>query len=461
MIVKIQPPNANPVASIQYNEKKMTGLLPEDIESGHTLATRNVPEGSTMAGEFQKLYENVLKKRRRGQKLRNLTFHMSVNPGEDDRQLSEDEVVSLVDEIMKEMGYSDQPYRIYAHTDIPRKHYHIVSCRAGRDGKTIDDSFERIKLRKILKPLAEKYGFDMLENEHERGEDLKPLKQKETKKNRPEKKKAESKEEKRQQKTPVRGFDHRNGTPVTEQMRNCIEDSMRWHFSTFEQYQHLMMRRYNLMVEIQASSDTIEISGTDRNGNIVTPFVTDEQLGIGLLKKIREKADAESMSKRREQKERLEKLSRAAAANSKTYEDFLRQMEERGVWVIPSWKKDSDEPFGLTYIDRATRCIWKGSETNTDLKWLKQTAETKGWTIEPDRRSRLMASRAEIPSRRKPVEKKIETKPAEKAGTTGKLKRIPTIKGGEKAKGSDRDVTKEKDKYLDDDDKERKHIEYI
>ena len=72
-----------------------------------------------------------------------------------------------------------------------------------------------------------------------------------------------------------------------------------------------------------------------------------------------------------------------------------------------------------------------------------------------------MASRAEIPSRRKPVEKKTETKPAEKAGTTGKLKRIPTIKGGEKAKGSDRDVTKEKDKYLDDDDKERKHIEYI
>ena len=32
MIVKIQPPNANPVASIQYNEKKMTGLLPEDID---------------------------------------------------------------------------------------------------------------------------------------------------------------------------------------------------------------------------------------------------------------------------------------------------------------------------------------------------------------------------------------------------------------------------------------------
>ena len=391
-----------------------------------------------------------------------MTFHMSVNPGEGDKPLSEKEVVDLVDEIMKELGYQEQPYRIYAHTDIPRKHYHIVSCRAGRDGKRIDDSFERIKLRKALKTLSEKYGFDMHENDIERGEDLKPLKQKETKKARPEKKKAaESKEEKGQQNTPVRGFDHRNGTPVTEQMRNCIEDSMRWHFSTFEQYQHLMMRRYNLMVEIQASSDTVEISGTDRNGNIVTPFVTDEQLGISLLKQIRDKADAESMSKRKEQRERLEKLSRAAAANSNTYGDFLRQMEERGVWVIPSWKKDSDEPFGLTYIDRATRCIWKGSETSADLKWLKQTAEAKGWTIEPDRRSRLMASRAEIPSRRKPVEKKTETKTAGEAGTTGKLKKIPTIKGGEKAKGSDRDVTKEKDKYLDDDDKERKHIEYI
>jgi hypothetical protein len=50
---------------------------------------------------------------------------------------------------MERMGYGDQPYVIFEHNDIERKHYHIVSTRIKPDGTTID-SFEYKKRSKAL-----------------------------------------------------------------------------------------------------------------------------------------------------------------------------------------------------------------------------------------------------------------------------------------------------------------------
>lgn len=398
MIFKIHQSSSDVNAAIRYNEKKMDGeegIRPEGdaeteaIENGHILVTRNLAEGTSLADEFEKRKFESIKKRTRGQ-ITNVSFHMSVNPSETDRPLSEKETVSLIDEVMNELGYGTQPYRIYEHTDIERKHYHVVSCRIDENGKKINADFEILRLRKILLSLQDKYGFSVVLNDYEKNEmrireqegQLKSEKAQKAIREKPaaKKEKAAGKEKK-----IVYPFSRNSSEPVTEQMKNIIEDSLNnWYFSTFEQYQALLLRRYNLLLFLQSENDKLVINGTDRDGNKITPPVNEDILGTDLINRLNEKIARENMRNRIEQRKRLEKLAVASAGLGKSYEDFKRLMEAKGVYVVISWTESGD-PFGVTYIDRATHCIFKGSETAASLSWLKEKCKEKGWTMTKDK----------------------------------------------------------------------------
>lgn len=465
MIVKIQQPNPSILAAVRYNENKMNGTegpRPSDagaeelaaIEDGHVLATRNVGEDGSLVKEFQRLELLARKKGKTGPQLQNSSFHMSVNPADDDRKLSEEETVRLIDEIMEGLGYGKQPYRIYAHTDIPRKHYHVVSCRIGQDGKKINDSFEWMRLRKLLRTMEEKYGFEIILNDHEKEREGYKTEKKNSKNANATTEKASSGQDDNKKKF-VPPFSRNDGRPVTEQMRSAVEDALKWHFSTFEQLQMLMLRRYNIIIEVEkdVSDGKIVMQGTDSKANPVTPPIHEAEIQEGLMESIREKAYKEKMRNRREQRERLEKLACAAAAASNNYDEFLRIMEKKGVWVILSWSPDSAEPFGLTYLDRATKCAWKGSETAVNLQWLKEKVQEKGWTLEKDHKNEITTKRNKMPSRTRMVAKEDFAPIA--VGTDGRTARLANTgktvhprlgaKRDRNLHGSNADVNKEKD----------------
>ena len=423
MIANIEPPNPNITNAVRYNEKKMDGQpgihdhdTPEDlfgIENGHVLATRNVPEGETLLGEFRRLKLLHLKQGT-GRPFKNYTFHMSVNPSETDRHLPEEEAIQFIDEVMEGLGYKDQPYRIYKHTDIERMHYHVVSCRAGQNARKIPDSFERLVLHQTLKQLAPKYGFTVILNEKEKATEMKarefahqepipipemPTHLAETLKNVAKKAKTEDKET---EKKVVPAFSRKRSTPVTRQITDAFEDAMKWNFSTFEQLQALMLKRYNVLLEVERGEedDHIVTCGTTSDGSQVTPLIRESELGIQMLERIREKCENANMAARREQRQRLEKLARAAAEVSATYEEFRSIMERKGTYVVLSWTRGG-ESFGVTYLDRATKCAWKGSETVADFRWLKGMAEKKSWTFTHDRQQQTIEKRSRMPSRKR------------------------------------------------------------
>ena len=105
------------------------------------------------------------------------------------------------------------------------------------------------------------------------------------------------------------------------------------------------------------------------------------------------------MSARKEQRKRLETLAAAAAAKAQSYEEFRAIMATKGTYVVLSWTR-TGEPFGVTYLDRATRCAWKGSETGTDFKWLKTVVEKKGWTLTRDSHQATVEKHSRMPSRK-------------------------------------------------------------
>lgn len=491
MILKIQKPNPDIIAAVRYNENKMSGregIRPSNdnteelsvIEDGHILATRNVPEDTTLADEFERLKLLSIKKRRNGPPIQNVAFHMSVNPSDSDRKLDEAETVQLIDDVMESLGYGQQPYRIYKHTDIPRQHYHVVSCRAGQDGKKIEDSFERLKLRRFLKSISEKYGFEIILNSYEKQQEAKKEKKKtlqETEalplavpvpsKEPAERKKKAVKEKSTKKVTFVPSFGRDKETPVTTQINNIMEDVLAWHFSTFEQLQLLLLKRYSLRLENEGAmyGDHLVYSGVKLNKDqsafkIVTPFLKEKDLGNDYMSRIKSKLENEKMSSRKEQKTRIEKLSRAAAAAAGSYDEFLSIMEQKGVWVMLSWKKDDSGPFGVTYIDRATKCIWKGSEISANLGWLQDIATQKGWTLEKtpiveasNKRNSMPSRKAALSTRKEPIS------PATPAGQAGST--LPRFRAGHQ-QGSTADAKNNRDSVLDEkNNKPEKPKEYI
>jgi hypothetical protein len=475
MIVKIQPSHSNIKAAVEYNERKMNGaegIRPSDdpelkgIEDGHILVTRNVPEGSTLTEEFERLTLLNIAKKQRGRELKNLSFHMSVNPAETDKPLSEKEAVTLIDEIMQGLGYEKQPYRIYKHTDIERTHYHVVSCRAGQDGKKVNSDFERLVLRKKLKELSEKYGFELVLSEEEKETEEKAknknnaeeINQSQTTPKTAERngrRKDSEEDETSKKKTFTPAFSRQSDTPVTEQIQVVARDVMNWHFSSFEQIQALMLRRYNVLLEIErkGASEEAVFSGTDKNGRTITPMLNENDIFPGFLRRLTEKAGKEKMHNRREQRTRLEQLAKASAAIAESFDQFKDLMARKGVIVVLSWSRDG-KPFGVTYLDRATRCAWKGSETKVDLAWLLGQASKKRWTLTKDVWQQVIEKRAAMPSRKSaPVMPVVTKDPGHESHTTT-TKEAPIYLPGHheeshaKIRGLDDDIEEDKPQEL-------------
>ena len=52
------------------------------------------------------------------------TLHISLNPDPKDK-VSDDKFREMAEEYMREMGYGEQPFVVFKHTDIDRSHIHV------------------------------------------------------------------------------------------------------------------------------------------------------------------------------------------------------------------------------------------------------------------------------------------------------------------------------------------------
>lgn len=85
-------------------------------------------------------------------------FHCSLNPHPKDR-LTDDQLEEIAREYMERMGYGEQPYIVFKHSDIAREHIHIVALRVNSNGKKINASFERVRSQRITEDLERKYNL--------------------------------------------------------------------------------------------------------------------------------------------------------------------------------------------------------------------------------------------------------------------------------------------------------------
>ena len=92
-------------------------------------------------------------------------IHISLNPSPKDI-LSEEQMTVLAQEFMEKFGYGSQPYIVWLHEDINRKHMHIVSVRINEKGEKIDHNREAVRAQNICREMEVKYGLHPTLGEH-------------------------------------------------------------------------------------------------------------------------------------------------------------------------------------------------------------------------------------------------------------------------------------------------------
>lgn len=84
--------------------------------------------------------------------------HISLNPDPKD-QLDDDRLAEIAHEYMEGMGWGEQPYIVYKHTDIERTHIHIVTIQVDSNGRKINDSRRNERSVALTEQLEKKYSL--------------------------------------------------------------------------------------------------------------------------------------------------------------------------------------------------------------------------------------------------------------------------------------------------------------
>lgn len=151
MIAKIGR-SANLYGALAYNNLKV------EKENGKILFTNKIietPSGKYSVGQLAQSFAPYLLANQNTEKH---TLHISLNPDPKDI-VNNESYREIALQYMNELGYGEQPFVVFKHTDIDRSHIHIVSVCVNENGKKISDKFEKMRSMKICRELEKKYNL--------------------------------------------------------------------------------------------------------------------------------------------------------------------------------------------------------------------------------------------------------------------------------------------------------------
>lgn len=271
-------------------------------------------------------------------------LHISLNPSLDDR-LTDSQFADLAKEYMQKMGYGDQPYIVYVHEDISRRHIHIVSTCVNEKGEKIDDAYEWNRSMKACRELEQMFGLKQIADK--RRELLEPY---------------------------LKKADYTRGD-VKQQVSNILKSVFTsYRFQSFGEYS-AMLSCFNIEAkQVKGEFDGKPYSGiiytmTDDNGKpICTPIKSSligKRFGFeGVEKRIAYNAQ-EFRAKRWQPKIRND-VALAMHGSRGNREEFVRLLGSKGIDVVFR-ENDAGRIYGVTFIDHHNREVYNGSRLGKEF----------------------------------------------------------------------------------------------
>ena len=335
MVAKISI-GGNMFGALAYNQNKVDSEEAKVLFSNRMLLSE---DGHFSIGECMRSFEMQMPVQLSTKKP---ILHISINPHPED-VLTDQQLSDIAKEYMRKLGYGDQPYLVYKHTDIDRHHIHIVGLRVDESGRPLNDRFEHRRSKQITRELERKYGLHPAERK-ERAE-------------RPELKKV----------------DYAAGD-VKHQIGNTVKAACYgYRFQSFGEYRALLAA-YNVCAE--------EVKG-EINGRAYQGIVYSAMNGKGekvgnpvKASRIGRSVGYEAVQRRMEKsgkvikdgklKERTRKIVAAAMRTARTRLEFERELNRQGIDVVFRWN-DSGRIYGVTFIDHDSRVVLNGSRLGKEF----------------------------------------------------------------------------------------------
>ncbi|ASW76313.1 relaxase [Chryseobacterium piperi] len=320
-----------------YNQLKV------DKENGQVLLLNKIPETINniyTVAHFSRYFEPYLAVNNKTEKP---VLHISLNPDPLDK-LSDEDFKSIAMEYMEQMGYDEQPFVVFKHTDIERTHIHIVTTCVGIDGKKISDRYDRPRSMAVCRALEQKYQLTPV-TDRKRQQDSKTFK-------------------------PV---DYNKGN-VKSQLASVVRYLPKTYtFQTLGEY-NALLSLFNIAAEkVEAQLNGVERKGlvyfvlNDKGEKTSNPFKSSlfgKQAGLTTLN--------ESMLKTKEgaknnpAKTALIKTIAAVLNTSNNEQDFKQRLIQKGINLVT--RKNTDgRIYGITFIDHKSKSVWNGSSLSKQL----------------------------------------------------------------------------------------------
>lgn len=326
--------------AVIYNQRKVDEATARIIAGNHMMSDltgnpRNVMQQTLWA------FDSYLSANRNTEKP---VLHISLNPSVDDR-LTDAQFAEVAKEYMQRMGYGDQPYIVYLHEDIDRRHIHIVSTCVKENGEKISDAYEWNRSMKACRELEKRFGLKQVEDK--RKELLEPY---------------------------MKKADYRSGD-VKRQVSNIVKSvSGTYRFQSFGEYSALLS-----CFNIEAKQVRGEFEGTPYNGIVYTmtddtgkPVCTPVKSSLigkrygygGLEKRIGYNA-REYRNKKWQPKIRNE-VALAMHGCRGDRDEFIRLLAGKGIDVVFR-ENDGGRIYGATFIDHRNREVYNGSRLGKEF----------------------------------------------------------------------------------------------
>lgn len=138
--------------ALSYNQEKVKEQQAKVLFSNRIMLNRDGSLNMYLANQSFAPYLNANKNTEKP------VLHISINPHPKD--IVSDEMYSdIAQAYMQKMGLGEQPYIVYKHEDLERKHIHIVTVNIDGNGRKIGDSNNFYQSKKITRELEKMYAL--------------------------------------------------------------------------------------------------------------------------------------------------------------------------------------------------------------------------------------------------------------------------------------------------------------
>ena len=336
MIAKIGR-SSNLYGALAYNNLKV------EKENGQILFANKIietPSGHYSVAQLSQSFTPYLIANRNTEKH---TLHISLNPDPNDK-VSDDKFREMAEQYMREMGYGEQPFVVFKHTDIDRSHIHIVSVCVDEEGKKISDKFEKMRSMNACRELEKQYGLiPATDKEHKQNDKI------------------------------FHPVDYRAGD-IKSQIASVVR-----HLPNYYQYQTL--GEYNALLSLfNVTTEKVdgELQGQLRQGLLYIPLnEKGERAGhpfkaslfgknAGLPALELHFAKSKEALKDHPTKPTLKAAVTIALQSTSNEQVFKKQLAEQGINVVVR-RNDAGRVYGMTFIDHNSKTVWNGSSLSKEL----------------------------------------------------------------------------------------------